>query len=95
MDGLMAARRPARALLEALNEKGMVGATNENRASADPLKVTLKTKVGVAGGEELGVDRAVRSVADRASFADGFVLEHVRTTLRSVTPETAFVGIQQ
>jgi hypothetical protein len=84
MDGLVAARRPAGALLDALDELGMVSATDHNRASADLLEVTFQTKGGVAGGEELGVDRTVRGVTDRASFAHGFVFEHVRAPLRGV-----------
>ena len=91
----MAARRPAGALLDALNEAGMVGTTNHDRAPADLLEVTFETKVGIAGGEELGVDRTVRGVTDRASFAHGLVFEHVRATLRGVAPEATFVGIQQ
>jgi hypothetical protein len=95
MDGLMAARRPAGALLDALHEEGMVGATNRNRAPADLLEVTFETKVGVACGEEFGVNGTVRGVTDRASFADGLVFEHVRATLRGVAPKAAFVGVQQ
>jgi hypothetical protein len=56
MDGLVAARRPAGALLDALNELRMVSAADHNRASACLLEVTFEAKVGVAGGEELGVD---------------------------------------
>jgi hypothetical protein len=57
--------------------------------------MTFKTKVGVAGGEELGVDRTVRSVTDRASFADGLVFEDVRATLGGVASEAGFIGIKQ
>ena len=81
--------------MDALNEKRMVGAANHNRAPAYPLKMTFETKVGVAGGEELGVDRTVRSVTDRASFADGLVFEDVRATLGGVTSEAGFIGIKQ
>ena len=73
----------------------MISATNHNRAPAYLLEVTFQTKIGVAGGEELGIDRAVRGVTDGASFADGFMFKHVRTTLRRVALKTAFIGVEQ
>jgi hypothetical protein len=94
MDGLMAARSPAGALLEALREAGMIGATNQNRATTDALEVALKTEVGVAHREQFGINGPVGRVTDCTSFAHRLVFEHVRTTLRGVAPEAAFVGIQ-
>src|SRR5262245_59074330 len=95
MDGLVAARRPTGSLLETLNEEGMIGATNHDRAPAYSLEMTFETKVGVACCEKLGVDRTVWSVTDRASFADRLVFEDVRATLRGMASEAAFVGVQQ
>src|SRR5207247_8576264 len=92
MDGLMPGRGPAGALLEALEEERVVRVTDQNHAPADPLEMIFKTKVGVAGSKELGVDRTVRGVTDRTSFADGLVFEHVQAALRRMAPEAAFVG---
>jgi len=78
----MAAGRPAGALLDALKEQRVVGTPDHNGAAADALEMTFETKVGIADGEELGVDRTVGGVTDRAAFADGFMFEDVRPTLR-------------
>ena len=91
----MTAGRPAGALLEPLNEAGMVGAADHDRAPADLLEVTFQTKVRIAGGEELGIDRTVWSVTDRAPFAHSLMLEHVRATLGSVASEAGLIGIEQ
>jgi hypothetical protein len=95
MHGLVAASCPAGALLDALNEHGMVGATNYDCAPTNLLEVTIKTQVGVAGGEEPGVDGSVGRVTDRTPFAHGLVFEYVRAALRGVAPKAGFTRIEQ
>jgi hypothetical protein len=81
----MAASRPAGALLEALDEERVVRATNQNRVPAHLLEVTFETEIGIAGGEEFGVDRAVGSMANSAPFAESLVFEHMRAAPRRGT----------
>ena len=88
MNGLVTAGRPAGALLDT---QSVVGAADEKLAPADLLEVAFQTEVGVAHGQQLGIDRAVRSMAGRASLAHGLVLEDERPALGGMAAEAAFV----
>ena len=88
MDRLVAAGRPARALLES---QRVIGSADQDLAGNHLLKMAFEAKIGVANGKELGVDRAVSGVTDRATFPHGFVLEDVRAALRGMATETALV----
>src|SRR6266699_3228728 len=88
MDGFVAAAVPAGALLYA---QGVIGATDENPGPAKLLEVAFHTQVRVANGKHLGVHRTMRGMADGAAFPRGLMLENVRTALRGVTAEAAFV----
>lgn len=81
----MAACRPAGALLHA---HGMIRAADAELSALHLLKMTFQTEVRVAGGEHLGVDRAVRAMTRRATFVHRFVLENVRAALRRMTIQT-------
>ena len=72
----------------------MIGAADQNRTTTHALEVAFETEVGVAHREELGIDRPVGGVTDHTSFAHRLVFEHVRTPLRCMAPEAAFVGVQ-
>jgi hypothetical protein len=84
MHRLVATRRPASALRQA---QRVVRSTDENRATANLLEVASQAKVRIANLEHFGVDRAVRGVTGRAAFAQGFVLENVRSALRGMAAE--------
>ena len=88
----MAARSPTGALL---NAQSVIRTANEQAAGADLLEVAFQTEIGVAHGKEFCVHRAMRGVTNRAPLTHGFVFEHIRTALRLVTSETAFVGREQ
>ena len=83
----MAARRPACA---SQHETGVILRADVNRPgrlARQPLRleVALQTQILISLHEHLVVYRAVRVVAGRATFANGFVLENERPALRGVT----------
>jgi hypothetical protein len=92
VNGLVAARSPAGALLD---PRGVVGTSNENYSSLHLLEMALETEVRISNGEQFDINRAVGGVAGRASFADGLVFEHMGTSLGGMTAEAALVGIEQ
>lgn len=64
----------------------MIDVTDQNRlADGLPLKMALQTESLVAFGQQALINRAVRPMADGATFAHRFVLEHIRAALRSMT----------
>ncbi len=73
----------------------VVGTANEDSAVIDLLEMTLQTEIGIALGQQLGIDRAMGLVTGRAAFANGFVLENVRAALRGVTSDTEIVLCEQ
>ena len=82
----MAARRPACA---SQHETGVILRADVNRPgrlARQPLRleVALQTQILISLHEHLVVYRAVRVVAGSATFANGFVLENERSTLRGV-----------
>ena len=83
MNGRMAAGGPAGPDFQ---EIGVVRISDVN-GSARPLDlgVTTQAEVRIAFSEHFPVDRAVRTVADRAALAQGFVLEHKRARLLAMT----------
>lgn len=82
MDRGVAAGTPTAAEPEFIR---VIFAPNDDLSRADEralrLSVALEAKIIVAFGEQLGIDRAVRVVADRAAFTQGFVLEDERFAL--------------
>ena len=88
MDRFVAARGPARALLEA---KGVVRPADENPASVHLLEVAFQTEVRVANRQQLGVNRTVGRMTCAAPFAQGFVFKHVGTPLRGMAGKAALV----
>jgi hypothetical protein len=88
----MAASRPASAETE---EAGMIDIANVNRAGSESrswiLGVATETEVGIADGEQLGVDGTVRLVATDAAFTQGRVLEHDGLGLFAVALGAGFV----
>jgi hypothetical protein len=80
MHRLVAAGGPAGAFLDA---EGVIGPADQEGAAGLLLKVALEAKVGVPDCQQFRIDGAVGSVADRAAFADGLVLENKRPALRS------------
>ena len=88
MDCRVAARRPAGALPHA---QCVVGTPDEKLAVADLLEMAFQTEVGIANGEELGIDRPVDIVTGDASFAQGVVLKGVRPTFVGVAAEATFI----
>jgi hypothetical protein len=92
MNSLVATCGPTSALLHA---QRVVGTPDKQLASGDLLEVTLETKVRVPNCQQLGVDRTVRVVADGASFAHGFMLEHVWALLGGMAAHaTVLLGHQ-
>ena len=86
----VASRRPA---CPAGEERGVIASANENGAPADLLlEVALETEGGVALGQHLLIDRAVRLVAGVATLPERFVLEHIRPPLHGVTLEAGVVS---
>ena len=66
MDGLVAARRPAGALLQA---QGVIRSADEDGSARSLLlEVAFEAEVRVAHGQQLGIDGAVRRVAGRCSL---------------------------
>lgn len=77
VDGLVASGCPAGA---DAHVAGVIDVANVNisraaRARPGHLRMAAKAKVGIANGEQLVVDRTVRIMAGRATFAQGRVLE--------------------
>jgi hypothetical protein len=82
VDRLVAAGGPAGA---AGQERGVVTTTDQDDARGGLLlEVALETEILVPGLQHLGVDRAVRVVADHAALAGGLVLEDIRSGLLHV-----------
>ena len=69
----------------------VIGSPDEKLAVADLLEMAFQTEVGIANGEELGIDRPVDIVTGDASFAQGVVLKGVRPTFVGVAAEAAFI----
>src|ERR1019366_6311848 len=67
------------------------GSPNEKLAVADLLEMAFQTEVGIANGEELGIDRPVDIVTSDASFAQGVVLKGIGPTFVGVAAEAAFI----
>lgn len=61
------------------------------RIRARHLRVALETEIGVALDEHLGVDGAVRIVADDAAFAQCRMIEHVKPRLLAMALRATFV----
>lgn len=49
------------------------------------LRMTLEAKVRIAFHQQLSIDRAMRIVANRASFPQGFMLKHKWAGLLAMT----------
>ena len=93
MDCGMAAGGPASAVVGKL---GMIDVTDINkpfasRVLARHLGVASQTEVGIAHGQHLGVDGAMRIVANRAAFAQRRVLINERQCLFPMALGTAFI----
>ena len=79
----MTAGRPAGAVTE---KAGVVHVADKNDSSRGlNLGMTFQAQVGIALDEHLGVNGAVRVVADRAAFAQRGVLENEGTGLFAMT----------
>ena len=92
VNGFVAARRPAGALLHAHR---VIRPSDQYLASSHPLEMALQAKIGVARRQQLGVDRAMSGVTGRAAFARGFVFENVRPTLGRMAAQTTFIFREQ
>lgn len=84
----MTAGGPASALLDA---QRVVRTADEKRAAADLLEMAFQTQVGVAFGEQFGVDRAMRGMTGRAAFMHGLVLEYERPALGGMAAKATFI----
>ena len=69
----------------------MIGSADEQSAAAHLLEVAFQAQVRVADGQQLGVDRPVRGVANGAAFMQGLVFENKRTALRGVAANAGIV----
>ena len=69
----------------------MVGASDQNPASAHLLEVAFQTEVRVSNGQHLRVDRSMSGVTDGAALTEGFVFEDVKTALGGMAAKAAFV----
>ena len=87
MNGFVAARRPARALLQASR---VIGTPNKDGSALNLLEMAFQAQIGVAHGQQLGVDTAMDRVTCRAAFPHGFVLEHKRAALGRMTFQAGF-----
>ena len=56
-----------------------------------PLRMTAQTKVRIANGEQLCIDRAVRAMTDRAAFSQGGVFENKWPRLLAMALGASFV----
>jgi hypothetical protein len=85
----MAARRPARSLLQ---EARVIDVSNENVSGCFLfLEMAFQAERSVALVQQALVDGAVRRMADRATLTQGLVLIHERAALLRVTFEAGFV----
>ncbi len=92
MNGLVAARGPARA---ARDEGGVIAPTDQQLTTDGLLLiVALQAKGLVAGAEHLVVHRAVRIVAGDAALAGGFMFEDVRALLRRVALDAGVIHVR-
>ena len=78
MNRFVAARRPARALLQS---HGVIGPADQDGAAFDLLKMAFEAKVGIAHGQQFGVDATMRRVTGGAAFVQRLVFEHIRAAL--------------
>jgi hypothetical protein len=89
MHGGVASGAPARA---AAYERGVRSFADENLPTqCGYLRVAFQAEVIIALHEHLVRDGAVRVMADGATFAQRFVVEHHRARLLAMTFRTAFV----
>lgn len=84
----MAARGPTCALL---HTQGVVGTTNEQLAPGDSLEMTFEAEIRIANAQQLGIDRPVRVVTNRATLASCFMLEHVGAALRRMATDATVI----
>ena len=77
----MTARSPTGALLY---PQGVVRTTDQQPATGDLLEVAFETQVGIAHGQQLGVNSPMRAVANGAPFAQGLMLEDIGPALGRV-----------
>ena len=88
----MTTRRPARAHAQ---KAGVVDVPDKHRARKDSRSLVLgmatQTQVRIALDQQFGVDGAMRSMAGRATFPHGRMLENKRSRLGSVALRTIFV----
>ena len=83
MDRLVTARAPASS---ALQKRGVITSTDHDHARCHLLlEMAFQAQGGVPLAQHLGVHRAMRLMAGRATFANGFMLEHERAALGHVT----------
>ena len=89
MYGRVATRAPARAQGQ---KNGVILLSDEPAAArALHLRMTFQAKVRIAFDEQFLVDRAVRSVANRAPFPQGLVFKYEGPGLLAMTLRAAFV----
>ena len=92
MDGRMTAGGPTGSHLQ---KRGVIRVADVNTPTRNfetlDLCVTTQAEVRVALDEHLLVDRAVRAVANRAAFAQGFMLENKRASLLAMAVRATFV----
>ena len=69
----------------------MIRSPNQKLPTRDLLEMAFHAQVGVADRKQLRVDRAVGRVTNRAAFAGGFMLEHIRATLAGMAAKTTLV----
>ena len=87
----MAARRPTGTLRQAIDRTGMDRPADDDVTALHFLEMAFETKICVAHGEHLGVDRAMRAVAAGATFVHRFVLEDIRPALIGVALKTGCI----
>lgn len=92
MDCLVAAGRPAGALLETHR---VIGTADANDAALHLLEVAAQAEIRVTHRQHLRVHGTVRVVTSRATLAQCFMLEHERTALRRMALEAVFVLREQ
>jgi hypothetical protein len=78
MHSFVAARIPARALLDA---RCMIGTADQDGSASDLLEMAFETEVCVSRNKHLGIDASMRVMTCGATFFHRLVLENVRTTL--------------
>jgi hypothetical protein len=85
MNGFVASRRPAGALLQA---QGVIGPADEDGSTLNLLKVAFEAKVGIAHGQQPGIDAAMGGMTGGASFTQRLMFEYVRAALGRVACKT-------